>query len=202
MIESWVIDDGSRVPVPPEVVRETLRMRADRGQLETWLASSSGRSPAFVTNTERAMVMLLDGKGDPGGHAVAPGAGGSSAGFVLSDGQHDEYPDEDAEAPPCGVIPGCWFERKGKQVLPGPKGETETHRDRSSRRAGVRTTAPAVWRSELGVAFGLGRIGAVSAREPHEDIEVLLRLTERNSIVRPVTWAASGEVPRRSKIVP
>lgn len=95
MIESWVIDDGSPVPVSPEVVRETLRVRADRGQLETWLTGSSGRSPAFVTITERAMVMLLDGEGDPGEHAVDPGAEGSRAGFVLSDGQHDEYRDED-----------------------------------------------------------------------------------------------------------
>lgn len=28
---------------------------------------------AFVTNTERAMVMLLDGEGDPGEHARGPG---------------------------------------------------------------------------------------------------------------------------------
>lgn len=40
------------------------------------------------------MVMLLEGEGDPGEHAVAPGAEGSSDGFVLSNGQHDEYPDE------------------------------------------------------------------------------------------------------------
>ncbi|MFJ8670274.1 hypothetical protein [Streptomyces sp. NPDC093600] len=95
MIESWVIDDGSTVPAPSEVVLETLRARVDRGLLETWLTSSSGRLLAFVTNSERAMVMLLDGEGDPGEHAVAPGAEGSSEGFVLSNGQHDEYLDKD-----------------------------------------------------------------------------------------------------------
>ncbi|MEV6162765.1 hypothetical protein AB0L71_12710 [Streptomyces sp. NPDC052052] len=95
MVESWVIDDGSAVPVPSEVVWETLRARVDRDLLETWLTSSSGRSLSFVTNTERAMVMLLDGEGDPGEHAVDPGAEGSSVGFVLSNGQHDEYPDHD-----------------------------------------------------------------------------------------------------------
>lgn len=41
------------------------------------------------------MVMLLDGEGDPGEHAVDPGAEGWSEGFVLGNGQHDEYPNED-----------------------------------------------------------------------------------------------------------
>lgn len=93
MIESWVIDDDSTAPVPSEVVRE-LRTRVGRKQLETWLTSSSGRSLAFVTNAERAMVMLFDAE-DGEQHAVDPGAGGSSQGFVLSNGQHDEYLDED-----------------------------------------------------------------------------------------------------------
>ncbi|MFJ8133430.1 hypothetical protein [Streptomyces hydrogenans] len=95
MIESWVINADSPVPVSSAVVPETLRSRIDSGQLETWLTSSSGRSLAFVTNTERAMVMLLEDEGDSGEHAVDPGAEGSSDGFVLSNGQHDEYPDED-----------------------------------------------------------------------------------------------------------
>ncbi|MFI7322753.1 hypothetical protein [Streptomyces venezuelae] len=48
-----------------------------------------------MTNTERAMVMLLEGGDDPGEHAVDPGAEGSSDGFVLRNGQNDEYLDED-----------------------------------------------------------------------------------------------------------
>ncbi|WP_339133543.1 hypothetical protein WJM95_30415 [Streptomyces sp. f51] len=95
MIESWVINDDSPVPVSSEVVPEALRSRIGSGHLETWLTSSSGRSLAFVTNTERAMVMLLEDEGDPGEHAVDPGAQGSSDGFVLSNGQGDEYLDED-----------------------------------------------------------------------------------------------------------
>ncbi|MFD7874349.1 hypothetical protein ACFV5G_09540 [Streptomyces sp. NPDC059766] len=98
VIESWVINDGSTVPVSSEVVLETLRARVDTSELETWLSSSSGRLLAFVTNSERAMVMLLEAEGDPGEHAVEPGAVGSSEGFVLSNGQHDEYPDEDTVA--------------------------------------------------------------------------------------------------------
>ncbi|WP_086822312.1 hypothetical protein [Streptomyces sp. NRRL B-24572] len=95
MIESWVINDGSSVPVSSGTVMEALRSRIGSGQFETWLASSSGRSLAFVTNTERAMVMLLEDERDPGDHAVTPEVEGSSGGFVLSGGQHDEYPDED-----------------------------------------------------------------------------------------------------------
>ncbi|MER5683167.1 hypothetical protein [Streptomyces sp. NPDC002205] len=95
MIESWVIDDGIAVPVLSERVLQTLRARIADGLLETWLTSSSGRSLAFVTNTERAMVVLLEGEGDPGEHGVDSGADGSSEGFVLSNGQHDEHPDED-----------------------------------------------------------------------------------------------------------
>ncbi|MFD0119598.1 hypothetical protein ACFVZL_34840 [Streptomyces sp. NPDC058320] len=96
VIESWVINDDSPIPVSSEVVpKEALRSRIDSGHLETWLTSSSGRSLALVTNTERAMVVLLEGESDPGEHAVDTGAQGSSDGFVLSNGQDDEYPDQD-----------------------------------------------------------------------------------------------------------
>ncbi|MEU5400754.1 hypothetical protein ABZ348_15850 [Streptomyces sp. NPDC005963] len=93
MDEVWVFSDG--VPVAADAVVSELRARMDRGVLETWLSSSAGRSLAFVTNGERAMVMLLAGEGDPGEHAVDPGADGWSEGFLLANGQHDEYPDED-----------------------------------------------------------------------------------------------------------
>lgn len=93
MTESWRLDDGGAIG--PNAAVDELRARIGRGTLETWLTSSSGRLLAVVTNTRRAMVMLLDGEGDPGEHAVAPGADGWSDGFVLSNGQDDEYPDED-----------------------------------------------------------------------------------------------------------
>jgi hypothetical protein len=94
VIESWVFSDDTEPTSPPAAI-EALRERISAGQLEAWLTSSSGRSLAFISNTERAMVVLLDGEDDPGEHAVDPGASGSSTGFVLANGQHDEYPDED-----------------------------------------------------------------------------------------------------------
>lgn len=94
MIESWVFADDT-APTSPAAVVEALRERINASQLETWLTSSSGRSLAFISNTKRAMVMLLDGEDDPGEHAVDPSASGSSKGFLLANGQNDEYPDED-----------------------------------------------------------------------------------------------------------
>ncbi len=86
VIESWVINDGSPVPVSSETVLEALRSRINSGRLETWLTSSSGRSLAFVTNTERAMVMLLEEEGDPGEHALlATGPWGRGrAGYAVA----------------------------------------------------------------------------------------------------------------------
>ena len=67
---------------------EILRARIDAGHLETWLTNTFGRLLAFVTNTDRAMVMLLDEDGDAGEHAVDPGASKTSGGFThhVSDG--------------------------------------------------------------------------------------------------------------------
>ncbi|MFI1600065.1 hypothetical protein [Streptomyces venezuelae] len=90
-----MINDTDPGPVSSALVTAALRSRLTHGQLETWLSSSSGRLLGFVTNTERAMVMLFDEGDDPGEHAVDPDAAGSSDGFVLRNGQNDEYPDED-----------------------------------------------------------------------------------------------------------
>lgn len=113
MAESWVFVDGDgdgrrdrsgdRVrkggdessSVGPDEAIAVLRRRIAGGTCELWLAASSGRLLAVVTNAERAMVVLLDGEGDPGEHATDPGAEGWSDGFVLANGQGDEYPDED-----------------------------------------------------------------------------------------------------------
>ncbi|MFC7217618.1 hypothetical protein ACFQLX_05435 [Streptomyces polyrhachis] len=94
MLESWTFIDGT-APASPTAALALLRERIADGQLETWLTSSRGRALAVITNTERAMVMLLEDEDDPGEHAITPEAEGHSAGFILANGQHDEYPDED-----------------------------------------------------------------------------------------------------------
>src|SRR5690348_15860275 len=92
--ESWKFDDDPATLTADEAISQ-LSARIANQNLESWLTSSSGRSLAVVTNTERAMGMLLDGEGDPAAHAIDPGADGSSGGFVLANGQNDEYPDKD-----------------------------------------------------------------------------------------------------------
>src|SRR5689334_2235136 len=93
--ESWKFDDAPATLTADAAIGQ-LSARIASQKLESWLTSSSGRLLAVVTNTERAMVVLLDGEGDPGEHAIDPGAdGSSSSGYVLANGQNDEYPDND-----------------------------------------------------------------------------------------------------------
>ncbi|MFI9188393.1 hypothetical protein ACIG0A_03695 [Streptomyces californicus] len=96
MTESWKIEAADAL-LSPDALVEAVRARTADGLLETWLTSSSGRSLALVSNTVRAMVVLLERDGDPGEHAVDPQAeeGVWSDGFVLSNGQDDAYPDRD-----------------------------------------------------------------------------------------------------------
>lgn len=94
MTETWCVD-GDGDPVSAVEVTDLLRARMAAGQLETWLTGSSGRSLAWISNTERVLVMLLDDADDPGEHAVDASATGVSGGFVLANGQTDAYPDAD-----------------------------------------------------------------------------------------------------------
>ncbi|WP_234438096.1 hypothetical protein [Streptomyces viridochromogenes] len=51
-------------PLTADVAVCLLRERISGSLLETWLTGSSGRRLAVVSNTEHAMVMLLDGEDD------------------------------------------------------------------------------------------------------------------------------------------
>jgi hypothetical protein len=94
VVESWIFEDGTAAD-PAEAALQRLRERIAAGRLESWLTSSTGRSLGVISNTERAMVLLLDGDDDPGEHAVDPGATGHGSGYILANGQHDEYPNHD-----------------------------------------------------------------------------------------------------------
>ncbi|MFF1345181.1 hypothetical protein ACFVZJ_04200 [Streptomyces sp. NPDC058322] len=93
-VESWSFAGGGGA-VAADAAAEALRARIAGGKLESLLESSSGRTLYVVSNTERAMVMVIDHPGDPGEHAADPGAEEWSDGFELSNGQADEYPDAD-----------------------------------------------------------------------------------------------------------
>ncbi|AOR34973.1 hypothetical protein BFF78_31505 [Streptomyces fodineus] len=94
MSETWTFE-GERTAVTAEKAVAVLRRRIAEGRLETWLTSSAGRLLSVVSNTERALVMLLDAADDPGAHAVSAGSRGVSGGFRLANGQCDTYPAAD-----------------------------------------------------------------------------------------------------------
>jgi hypothetical protein len=93
--EEWHIADQPG-PVEADSIAQSIERRLSQGTMTTWLESSRGRMISVVSNGSRAMVMLLQhSNGDPGEHAIDPAGVGSSGGFVLENGQIDEYPDRD-----------------------------------------------------------------------------------------------------------
>ena len=95
--ERWRISDQPGGIVEAATLAETIERRVATGTMTTWLESSLGRRIALVSNGPRAMVLLLEHyDGDPGEHAIdSAGGAGSSGGFVLDNGQVDEYADRD-----------------------------------------------------------------------------------------------------------
>lgn len=94
--EAWSLLDRPEEAVDADALAEVVAGRAAGGTGTMWLTSSQGRRLGLVSNGSRAMALLLDHDGDPGEHAVDPGAGeGSSHGYVLENEQVDEYPDRD-----------------------------------------------------------------------------------------------------------
>jgi hypothetical protein len=94
--ERWSISDPPGGAVDASTLADLIERRVAAGTMTTWLESSLGRRIGVVSNGPRAMVLLLEGDGDPGEHAIDPEAGaGSSGGFVLENDQTDEYPDRD-----------------------------------------------------------------------------------------------------------
>jgi hypothetical protein len=94
MAEGWSVLDEQRVLSGSEVCA-LLSTNVDEGRLTTYLQSDGGRLLTFVSNGTRAMVVLMERGGDPGEHAVSPGAVGSSDGYALENGQVDTYDDAD-----------------------------------------------------------------------------------------------------------
>ena len=95
MQEQWHLE-GEPEPIDATAVAETVHDRVSQGTMTTLLESSRGRTIHLVSNGSRAMVMLLEhSDGDPGEHAIDPAEVGTSGGFVLENGQVDEYADRD-----------------------------------------------------------------------------------------------------------
>ncbi|GAA4123037.1 hypothetical protein GCM10022415_27670 [Knoellia locipacati] len=94
MGETWSMLDDERTLDGTEAAA-LVSAHVDGGRLTTYFQSDRGRLLTVVSNGVRAMVVLMDGAGDAGEHAVSPGAAGSSDGYVLENGQVDTYEDSD-----------------------------------------------------------------------------------------------------------
>ena len=97
--ERWRLD-GTSDWLSPRAILDAIDARMRAGELTTYLESDAGRIIGWVTNRERVMLMLLAGVGDAGAHAVDPTGQGESTGYVLHNGQVDEYRDADTVALP------------------------------------------------------------------------------------------------------
>jgi hypothetical protein len=80
--EEWSVLDKEE-PVTGHEAAELISTNVRDGRLTTHFANDHGRTLMVVSNATRAMVVLMGGVGDPGEHAVSPGAAGSSEGYVL-----------------------------------------------------------------------------------------------------------------------
>ncbi|MDT0213330.1 hypothetical protein Q9R29_05490 [Rothia sp. ARF10] len=97
MTETWSLL-GERREATGSEAAELVSRRVHDHLLTTYFESDRGRILTVVSNGTRAMVVLMDGEGDPGEHAVSTDAVGSSGGYVLENGQEDTY--DDAETIP------------------------------------------------------------------------------------------------------
>jgi hypothetical protein len=95
--ERWRLADSGAWQDAESII-DAIDSRESRGELTTWLESDSGRTVGWVTNRQRVMLMVMNHPGDAGEHAIDPDARGSSSGFVLENGQSDEYADRDTYA--------------------------------------------------------------------------------------------------------
>ncbi|MGO4463770.1 hypothetical protein AB4039_41920 [Streptomyces sp. M-16] len=95
MSHRWRLPGSASEGYSGAEARSLLVRRLDWASQETWFEDGRGRLLAVVTNGERAMVVLVDGEGDPGEHLVDPRAEGVSGGYLLSNGQIDTYSDRE-----------------------------------------------------------------------------------------------------------
>jgi hypothetical protein len=93
--ETWRID-GAGDAISGRAAQQACRDRLTQGVHETVFEGDTGSSLFVITNGDRAMVMLLRWPEDDGEHLGDTRVGETfSGGFVLSNGQHDTYPDAD-----------------------------------------------------------------------------------------------------------
>lgn len=105
---SWSLAGVDDSPLAVSEIRTLLADRAAAGKLTTVLQSDTGLMLYLVTNRRRVMVMLMCADGSAG-HAIDDGAQGTSCGYLLENGQEDEYADRDTLALPDALSVVEWI---------------------------------------------------------------------------------------------
>jgi hypothetical protein len=90
----WRVPGSGRAVTGDEAAR-LVQESVKSGQLEVWFEHGKEKSLSLITNGRRAMVVLWGRLGyDEGVFAVDAAAGDAEhGGYVLQNGQHDSYPD-------------------------------------------------------------------------------------------------------------
>ncbi len=105
---SWSLAGAEGSPLAVSEIRALLTDRAAAGSLTTVLQSDTGLMLHLVTNRQRVMVKLMGADGSAG-HAIDDGAQGTSGGYLLENGQEDEYADRDTLALPDALPVVEWI---------------------------------------------------------------------------------------------
>jgi len=93
-VSTWWLAGDDAHPLTISEVQTRFINQSAAGCRTMVLESDTGLTLRLVTNRTRVMVMLT-GPGDAAGHAIDPAAVGTSGGYLLDNGQEDEYADRD-----------------------------------------------------------------------------------------------------------
>lgn len=95
LVSGWWLSGSKKKILTAAEIQTLFINQLATGPLSTQLETATGLKLQVVTNRERMKVTLIEPKGTSG-HAIDPQAGkGSRGGFLLDNGQEDEYDDVD-----------------------------------------------------------------------------------------------------------
>lgn len=95
LVSGWWLSGSKKKILTAAEIQTLFINQLATGPLSTQLETATGLKLQVVTNRERMKITLIEPKGTSG-HAIDPQAGkGSRGGFLVDNGQEDEYDDVD-----------------------------------------------------------------------------------------------------------
>ncbi|WP_258879505.1 hypothetical protein [Corynebacterium glutamicum] len=95
LVSGWWLSGSKKKILTASEIQTLFINQLATGPLSTQLETATGLKLQVVTNRERMKITLIEPNGTSG-HAIDPQAGkGSRGGFLLDNGQEDEYDDVD-----------------------------------------------------------------------------------------------------------